>query len=66
MTISRGRPLTVLFFLLATAIGVALVPLAPAPGTDDPMDTDFVEYMQPRLLVLLDSAREVEEMVGER
>ncbi|HEV2128084.1 MAG TPA: hypothetical protein VGR22_05635 [Thermomicrobiales bacterium] len=66
MTISRGRPLTILFFLLATAIGVAIVPLAPTPGADDPMDTDFVDYMQPRLSVLLDSAREVEGMVSER
>ncbi|MDQ4045152.1 MAG: hypothetical protein M3173_06870 [Chloroflexota bacterium] len=66
MATSSSRTLTILLLLLATAIGVALVPLATVPDSITSMDADFVEYMEPRLSVLLDSARDVEVMVSER
>ncbi len=61
-----SRVLVILALLLLTGAGAALAPLASAPAGSGTMDAGFVEYMEPRLQVLLESAREVEGMVSER
>lgn len=57
----------VILLLLVTIVGVALVPLATLPGgTTDPANVSFSEFMEPRLVALLGSSREVERMVSTR
>lgn len=66
MTTYRREALVLLALILLTAASAALSPLATTPAGAGSMDADFVEYMEPRLSILLDSAREVEGMVSER
>ena len=66
MITHRSDALVLLALILLTVAGAALAPLATTPAGSVSMDADFIEYMEPRLMVLLDSARQVEGMVGER
>ena len=59
--------LIILPLVLITIVGVALAPLP--SGISSPSDPDrlaFREFMEPRLLVLLDTAETVESMVQEQ
>ena len=67
MRLSTGIRRILIPLALLTMLGVALAPLS--TGTRHPASTDagdFRAFMEPRLAILLESARTVEEMVQER
>lgn len=67
MTFAGHLRRTILPLVVITIIGVAVAPLSsPTTSTTGSDRLEFREFMEPRLLVLLDSAEEVEAMVEER
>ena len=66
MTLSAGIRRILLPLILATVIGVALVPLSTGTREAPGASNDFRSFMEPRLVALLASSRNVESMVTER